>query len=42
MKFIIEVSIYKIIDINKSIKNKKFESVNKEISKKKAFNIKFK
>ena len=41
--FIFEISIYEIININKSIKDKKFKSVNKEIlKKKKAFNTKFK
>ena len=34
MKSVIEVSIYEITDINKSIKNKEFEGVNEEISKK--------
>ena len=42
MKFIIEVSIYEIININKSIEDKEFEDVNKKISKKRVFNIKFK
>ena len=41
-KFIIEISIYEIININESIKNKKFEGVSEEILKKKIFNIKFK
>ena len=34
-KFIIEVSIYEIIDMNKSIKNKEFEGVNNKILKEK-------
>ena len=37
IRFIIEVSIYEIIDINELIKNKKFEGVNEGISKKKDF-----
>ena len=46
IRFIIEVIIYEITDINesiKNIKNEKFEGVNEEVSKKKrAFNTKFK
>ena len=30
-KFIIEISIYKIININESIKNKKFKDVSEKI-----------
>ena len=33
VRFIIEVSIYKIIDINESIKNKEFEDISEEIPK---------
>ena len=38
-KFIIEISIYEIIDINESIKDKEFEVVNKEILKERGFLI---
>ena len=37
MKFIIEISICEIIDINESLKNKEFKSVNKGILKRKFF-----
>ena len=33
MRFITEISVYKVIDMNKSIKNKEFEGVNKKIPK---------
>ena len=33
MKFMIEVLIYKVIDINQSIKDKKFEGVDERVSK---------
>ena len=39
IKFIIEILIYEVININESIKNKKFENINKEISEKKRFLI---
>ena len=42
MKFIIEVLIYEIININKIFENKEFEGVNKNLKKKKTFNTKFK
>ena len=37
MKFIFEVLIYKVIDINESIKNKEFKGVNKKNLKKEGF-----
>ena len=37
MRFIIEVSIYEIININKSIKDKDFKGVNKKNLKKEGF-----
>ena len=39
MKFITEISIYKIIDINESIKNKEFKDVSEGISKEKGLLI---
>ena len=39
MGFIIEISIYEVIDMNESIEDKEFEGVNKEISKEKRFLI---
>ena len=41
MRFIIEISIYEIIDINESIENKEFEGVNEKVPKKRVFDIKF-
>ena len=34
IRSIIEISIYKVIDIDESIKNKNFEDINEKISKK--------